>query len=66
MSEQEKTYTTKQAAVFLSVKTNTLEKWRTARIGPAFSRVGNGRGKILYRFSELVRYLDKTQQEEVV
>ena len=62
MSEnKEEALTVKQAAEFLHVKPNTLDKWRLNKTGPAFSRIGAKRGKILYRLSELVDFLKSNE-----
>ncbi|HCE68393.1 MAG: hypothetical protein A2X82_20150 [Geobacteraceae bacterium GWC2_55_20] len=62
MSEnEEKALTVKQAAVFLCVTENTINKWRMNKTGPNFSRVGVKRGKILYRLSELVKFLETNE-----
>ena len=60
-SEKEITFTTKQAAEFLHVKPQTLDTWRLNKIGPAFSRIGTGRGRILYRKSVLVKMLEENE-----
>lgn len=62
MSEnEEKTFTVKQAAEFLHIKENTLNKYRMNKTGPAFSRIGVKRGRILYRLSELVKFLEANE-----
>ena len=60
--EQELTLTTKQAAEFLHVKENTLRKWVMKGTGPAYSRIGSGRGRILYRLPVLVKYLEHNER----
>jgi len=60
------TLTTGEAAEFLKIKPGTLRKWRTKDIGPSFSRIGVGRGKIVYRKSVLVKYLEESEKASVV
>ena len=60
--EHEKTLTTRQAAEFLHIKENTLRKWVMKGTGPAYSRIGSGRGRILYRLPVLLRYLETTER----
>jgi len=60
--EQELTLTTKQAAEFLHIKENTLRKWIMSGKGPAYSRIGEGRGRILYRLPVLLKYLESTER----
>lgn len=64
MSEniEDENLTTEQAAEFLLIKPGTLRKYRMKGSGPSFSRIGVGRGKIVYRKSVLVKYLETTQK----
>lgn len=64
MSEhvEEENLTTEQAAEFLLIKAGTLRKYRTKGSGPPFSRVGIGRGKVVYRRSVLVKYLEENEK----
>ena len=63
MSEKntEQALTVKEAAAFLKTKPQTLDKYRLTKSGPPFSRIGNGRGKILYRMSVLVKWLEENE-----
>lgn len=62
MSENtEQPLTVKEAAAFLKTKPQTMDKWRLTKSGPPFSRIGNGRGKILYRMSVLVKWLEENE-----
>lgn len=62
MSEiTEEPLTVKEAAAFLKTKPQTMDKWRLTKSGPPFSRIGNGRGKILYRMSVLVKWLEENE-----
>lgn len=60
MSE-EQALTVKEAAAFLRTKPQTLDKYRLTKSGPPFSRIGNGRGKILYRMSSLLKWLEENE-----
>lgn len=41
VSGQDRLLTAEEAATFFGVKPNTLAKWRTAGIGPAYVKVGS-------------------------
>ncbi|MFZ4859233.1 MAG: helix-turn-helix domain-containing protein [Desulfuromonadaceae bacterium] len=60
----EKTFTVKDAAAFLHVQPQTMDKFRINKTGPAFVRIGVGRGKILYRLSDLVKYLEANSMRD--
>lgn len=47
-------YTEAQAAEFLQKSTNTLNRWRMLRIGPAYLRIGGH--SIRYSLDDLVRF----------
>lgn len=47
------------AAQFLNVEIKTLTYWRCKHAGPTFIRIGNKRGAIRYRTSDLRDYLDR-------
>jgi len=47
--------TPKEASDHYQVKVNTLYKWRAAKRGPRYSKVG---GLIRYRWSDLERYFE--------
>jgi hypothetical protein len=49
-----------EAAEFLRLKPSTLRQWRYKRTGPAFEKIGS---RVVYRFSELLRYLDSVRVE---
>lgn len=56
MSELTQLMTTAEAAICLSVKPQTLAKWRSQGTGPYFVRIG---GKVFYRQSELNDYINE-------
>lgn len=59
--EEEKAFTTEEAADFLRVKPQTLAKHRMNRVGPPWCVVGVGRGRIVYLKSELVQFLKESR-----
>lgn len=61
MGNEEQALTVKEAADFLKVKPQTLDKYRLTKTGPAYSRIGNGRGAIRYRMSVLLKWLEETE-----
>jgi hypothetical protein len=62
ISADQEVFSTIEAAVFLRTKPQTMDKWRlTKGGGPPFSRIGNGRGKILYRKSALIKWLEENE-----
>ena len=63
---EERTFTVKQAAEFLHVKAQTMDKWRLNKTGPPFSRIGHKRGKILYRKSVLIKWLEENEERYAV
>lgn len=58
LADQE-VFSVAEAAAFLRTKPQTLDKWRLTRSGPPFSRIGQGRGKILYIKAQLVEWLNQ-------
>ena len=51
--------TTEQAAHVLNVSCSTLRRWRSARVGPRYIRLGNKSGSaIRYRLADLMKWLD--------
>ena len=54
---EDRILTETEAAAYLGLKPNTLNRWRMTNSGPAFSRIGTGRGAIRYRLSELDRFI---------
>lgn len=54
--------TTNEAAAFLRTSPRTLIRWRNARRGPRWVKPG---GKILYRRSDLEKWLDDQSVEPV-
>lgn len=60
---EEQALTVKEAANFLKTKPQTLDRWRVTRSGPPFSRIGVGRGKILYRLSALIEWLKENEMK---
>jgi len=51
-------WTKKEAAHVLHVEVKTLDNWRTQGRGPCFVRLGGPRGRILYRESDLQKYIE--------
>lgn len=52
----EKLLTTTEAAAALGgLSKSTMEKWRTAKVGPKFVRIGK---RVFYRESDLGRYIE--------
>ena len=60
----ERIYSRKEAAKRLGVTTQTLAKWAVCRRGPQYSRSGDVRGRVLYRESDIQRWLDERRQEK--
>ena len=52
----EKPLNTKEAAVFLGVKPQTLINWRFERKGPDYIKMGR---RVVYRLSDLKKYQEK-------
>ncbi|ORI18855.1 hypothetical protein BJD99_19120 [Rhodococcus sp. 1163] len=52
-----------EAAAFLRIEVATLVYWRCRKTGPRFVRIGDGRGAIRYRTSDLVAYLDQNSSD---
>lgn len=51
--------TTRKAAEYLGLKSQTLRKWRTLGGGPRYIRLGDGpRGRVVYRATDLMEWLD--------
>ena len=48
-----------RAARLLAVCYRTLARWRKAGVGPRYSRVGIGRGRIVYRVVDLEAFLER-------
>lgn len=47
------------AATYLGLSPKTLENWRTLHYGPRYARLGgDGRPRIVYRISDLDRWLE--------
>lgn len=53
---QPETVTTADAAIFLGVKANTLEIWRSQKRGPKFVKIGR---LVRYRRKDLDAFLDE-------
>lgn len=49
--------TTIEAAALLGVSLESMTRWRIRRKGPRWSRIGEGRGLIRYRRSDLAHYV---------
>lgn len=56
-TDQQPTFTAKEAAHYLRVADSTLANWRYLGTGPSFVRLGGGRGKIIYRREDLDTFL---------
>ena len=54
--------TEKEAAAYLNLQQNTLNRWRMLNAGPDYSRIGIGRGTIRYRQSILDDWLNKNEK----
>lgn len=62
----EKTYTRTEAAARLGLAPATLARWasRKQRKGPRYSRTGDKCGRVLYRESDLLAWLESRRQGE--
>ena len=47
----------------LGVKEKTLANWRAINVGPRFIRLGNKRGFVRYRSSDIEAYLQSCEHE---
>jgi len=61
-SPADQIFTEHQAADYLGLKPNTLNRWRMTNTGPVYSRIGNGRGTIRYRKSGLDKWMDENER----
>ncbi len=52
--------TTANAAVLLSVKPQTLRKWRLNGRGPRYCRLGGPGGRVAYRPADIEEWLSKS------
>lgn len=59
-TDNDEVFSREQAARFLNVSVATLAGWGVEGRGPEFSRTGPTRGRVLYRRSSLVRFLERT------
>lgn len=50
-----------EAARFLGVSPQTLAGWGVEGKGPTFSRTGPTRGRVMYRRSALLAFLERTE-----
>jgi hypothetical protein len=50
--------TTNDLAELLELKPQTLRKWRVKGCGPQYVRYGGTRGRVVYRASEVDRWLE--------
>jgi excisionase family DNA binding protein len=57
VTEQCGALSTQHAAEYLGVSPRTLEDWRVRGGGPRYARLGRGRGRVVYRLTDLERYL---------
>lgn len=56
--------TPEEAARHLGIKVSTLASWRFTSVGPAYYRVGNGRGSsVRYRLDDLDAWLQAHRVE---
>ncbi len=46
-----------ETAAFLSIKPQTLRKWRTTGKGPLYIRLGGPRGRVAYRAGDVEEWL---------
>jgi excisionase family DNA binding protein len=53
MSKEQANMTTQEAANYLRVAPRTMENWRTAGTGPAYSKIG---GRVVYSRAKLDEY----------
>lgn len=51
---------TEEAAVFLTIKPNTLEIWRMKNVGPNYLKIG---GAVRYRVSDLRKFIESSAKE---
>lgn len=56
-TEPDAMLTTTEAAQRLGVTMRTLVYWRAKHTGPKYLRVGDGRGQVRYRASDLDAYI---------
>ena len=49
---------TRDAAVYLGVSLETLQRWRHNGIGPAYIRPGETKGRVVYLIADLDNWLD--------
>ncbi len=53
-----KLLTPKETADYLGVSIDTLDDWRSKRIGPAFTKLGDGvRSPVRYELDDLIAYV---------
>lgn len=52
-----------EAGKILGIKTSTLQNWRWRGDGPRFVRLGQGKGAIRYRESDLLEFIEAGLRE---
>lgn len=57
MQGEDKLLNTKEAAALLGLSPQTLEKWRSMGVGPAYLKLGNK--AVRYRHSELLAFIER-------
>lgn len=55
----EELFTSKQLANYLKVSERLPESWRLQGSGPSYIRVGGKRGRVVYRWADIVHYLQE-------
>jgi hypothetical protein len=59
-SDNDPVFSREEAAAFLGVAPQTLAAWSVDGRGPTYSRTGPTRGRVMYRRSALVEFLNQT------
>lgn len=57
MQGEDKLLNTKEAAALLGLSPQTLEKWRSMGVGPAYLKLGNK--AVRYRHSALLAFIER-------
>ena len=64
LAEQMELLTPKEAAALLCVEVETLTKWRWAKTGPSYHRIGGSKkGAIRYARSDIEAFLNSARVE---
>ena len=56
-------YDTKQAAKYLNIKPQTLNRWRHEGYGPPFIKLGS---LVRYRYQDLTTWIDKCKRKNTI